>query len=464
MDSLQLHVNSRVQQNISRQREMFASGGMGLDQKHDRIWCQFGYPEHITPEMLRFAFERQSPVFAVVSRVLSKTWETMPEIIENEGSNDKIDTPWEKLVNKIMSRAYPAIIDADRKNLINRYSALIVRFRDSRPLDQPVDTSLLKRQKENSIVGYIPAWQEQLTPVEWDTNETSDDYGKVLMWSFNEAAVASDNNGAPVIVRNVHHSRIIILAEGSHDGNHSNGTSRLEASFNPLIDMQKSRGGSNESVFKNSGRQLHVNYDAEVTVDQLIRQMGLKTKDELRDKLNSDVDAVNQSIDAAMFTFGAEVTPLSVAPTDPTPAWTVAANEYSAAWTTPFTIIFGQQTGRLASDQDQIDHNTMGSSRRVNFVNTIIRSVIDMFAKYGIIESREDYLIKWDSLIEPSPMQKAETFGKLATANKAVFESNFKPALTIDEMRQAAGYEPLGEDELPEGAKEETPPADDVTK
>lgn len=464
MDSLQLHINSRVQQNISRQRQMFASGGMGLDQKHDRIWCQFGYPEHITPEMLRDAEERQPSAKAAVSRILSKTWQTMPEIIENEASEDKINTPWEITVNKIMRRAFPAIIDADKKNLINRYSAVIIRFRDSRTLDQPVDTAALKRQKENSIVGYIPAWEEQLTPVEWDTNETSDDYGKVLMWSFNEAAIGGESDGAPVTIRNIHHSRIIILAEGSHDGSHSNGVPLLKAGFNSLIDMQKSQGGAAEGFLKNASRQLHINYPETVTVDALMRAVGVKTKEELKSKLNEDVDSVNSAIDAAMFTFGADVTPLSVVAADPTPTWTVAANAFSASVQLAFTILFGQQTGRLASDEDQTDYNMRGGARRVNFVDGVIKAFVDMFAKYGIIESKEEYLIKWDSLVEPSPMNKAETFGKLATANKAVFESNFKPALTIDEMRQAAGYEPLGEDELPEGAREETPPADDVTK
>ncbi len=105
------------------------------------------------------------------------------------------------------------------------------------------------------------------------------------------------------------------------------------------------------------------------------------------------------------------------------------------------------------ADEDQTDYNMRGGARRVNFVDGVIKAFVDMFAKYGIIESRGEYLIKWDSLVEPGPMNKAETFLKLAQANKLFFESNMKPALTIDEGRQSGGYEPLGEDELPEGAR-----------
>lgn len=458
MDKLEFQINNRVSENLARERLAFSGGG--LDQKHDRIWCQFGYPEQITSDMLRWAEERQAPAKAAVARILDKTWQTMPAIIENEESDNKVNTSWELLVNKIMRQAYPAIIDADKKNLINKYSAVIIRFRDGLPLDQPVNISVLKRQKDKAIAGYIPAWEDQLKPSQWDTDETSEDYGKVLMWSYNESAVGSIGEGKPVVTREIHHSRIIILAEGSYDNNHACGVSSLEAGFNSLIDMQKAQGGAAEGFLKNASRQLHVNYNENVTVDSLIRATGVKNKEELRDKLNDDIDAINRAVDAAMFTFGADVTPLSVAPADPSPTWMVAANTYSASWRLPFTILFGQQTGRLASDQDQIDYNMRGSSRRVNFADGVIRSFVDMFAKYGIFETKEDYLIRWDSLLEPGLAQKADTFAKLASANKSVFESNLMPALTIDEMRQVAGFEPIGEDELPENAHEHEHPSD----
>jgi uncharacterized protein len=453
MDKLQLYINSRVNENLARQRMAFA--GAGLDQKHDRIWCQFGYPENITPEMLRLSEERQAPAKAAVARILDKTWQTMPEVIENEKSDNKVNTPWELLVNKIMRKAYPAIIDADKKNLINKFSAVIIKFRDSLPLSEPVNIAVISKQKDKAIAGYIPAWQEQLTPTKWDEDETSDTYGRVLMWSYDEAAVGDIGEGKPIVMRDIHHSRIIILAEGSHDGNHTCGISSLEAGFNSIIDMQKSQGGAAEGFLKNASRQLHVNYKGDgVTVDQLARDMRVKPE-ELAGRLNDDVDSLNASIDAAMFTFNADVSPLSVAPADPNPTWMVAANSYAASWRLPFTILFGQQTGRLASDQDQTDYNMRGGSRRVNFVDTVIKAFVDRFAKYQIIETKEEYLIKWDSLLEPSPMNKAETFAKLAAANKAVFESNLIPALTVDEMRQVAGFEPVGEDELPERARED---------
>ena len=464
MDNFELHINARV----DMQRRKFLSETAGLDQKHDRIWCQFGYPETLTPELLRMAYDRHPAADAAVERIIDKTWQSYPQIIESEATEDKVNTPWEKLVNKIMSKAFPAIVDADRKNLINKYSAVIIRFRDGLDYDQPVNASVLSRLKERAVVGYTPAWEEQLTPIEWDTDLKSDTYGDVTKWQFNEATIDVGSTGEPVTVRKIHHSRIVIFAEGSHDGKYSCGRSLLHSGFNSLIDMQKSQGGAGEGFLKNASRQLNVNYGENVTVDSLMRAMGAKTKEELKEKLNDDIEALNSAIDAAMFTFNADVTPLSVTPGDPSPTWMVAANSWAASVRIPFTVLFGQQTGRLASDQDQIDINTRCTSRRVNFADVVLRAFIDKYAKYGIVESREDYIIKWDSLLDPSPAQKADIFGKLATANKSAFDSNQKPALTIDEMRQSAGYEPLGEDELPEAVTESAPdekqPPQDVKK
>lgn len=453
MNKVELYINSRIEQ----KRRQFLAETSGLDQKHDKIWCQFGYPETITPKLLRDAYERHAAANAAVERTINKTWQSYPQITESENAKDKVNTPWEKLVNKIMKKAFPAIVDADRKNLINKFSAVIIRFRDGLEYDQPVNASVLRRLKENAIVGYTPAWQEQLTPIEWDTDVRSDTYGDVLKWQFNEAVMGDNAGGEPITVRDIHHSRIVIFAEGSHDGKYSSGRSLLEAGFNSLIDMQKAQGGAGEGFLKNASRQLHVNYTGEnVTVDRLARDMGVD-KDKLNDVLNDDIARLNASIDAAMFTFNSDVTPLSVAPGDPGPTWEVAANSWSASVQTPFTILFGQQTGRLASDQDQVDFNMRGTSRRINFSDPVLKAFIDKYMKYGIIEKREDYFIKWDSLLDPSRAQKADIFSKLATANKSAFESNQKPALSIDEMRQAAGYEPVGEDELPEAVAESSP-------
>ena len=60
---------------------------------------------------------------------------------------------------------------------------------------------------------------------------------------------------------------------------------------------------------------------------------------------------------------------------------------------------------------------------------------------------------KWDDLLAPSELNKAELLVKLATANKSVFDAGQMALMTADEMRGIVGMEPL-EEQLPEGLQE----------
>lgn len=451
---LQIQVNNIIDE---RRKAIFTRLN-SIDEKHDTIWMQFGYPEEITPQMFRSAYRRQDLAQAAINRTIDKTWQTMPQVIEDDNSDNKVNTKWEVSVNKLMSNAFRHIIDADRKNLINRFSAVIVKFKDGLDYDNPVDLKIISRLKNFAISGYLTAWEDQIKAVEWDTDINSESYGKVTMWSFNESAVDGDASGSPKESRNIHHSRVIIIAEGSYNDDPFSGVPFLEAGFNSLIDMQKIKGSAAEGSFKNSGRQLHVNYDTEVSIADLMSATGSKTPEDLKKKIDNDIHSINSHIDSVMLTSGASVTPLSVNIGNPYPSWTLAANSFCASISKPFTVIVGQQTGRLASEQDQIDFNTGVESRRVNFVNDgILKKFIDMFCNYGMVDKKDDYLIKWDSLLEASESAKADLFNKLAAGNKLTLESNLQPALTNDEMRVAAGYEPSGDDKIPERMKEDDP-------
>ncbi len=458
-----LYINQRINNNMQRDRMAYANqcsgGGKQLDQKHDSIWKEFGYPPVITAEMFRFASERHPAAKAAIDRTLEKCWETYPDIIEKD-NEAVVDTEWELSVNKIMKSAYPFIKDADRKNLINRYSALLIQFNDGGKWDEPVNIQKSSLKKEKAILEYIPVWEEQIKASTFNNDMSSPYYGDVTMWNFNSAPVDVDSDGAPSQALSVHPDRVLILAEGSMNGSHTSGRSLLEAGYNQLIDMQKSGGGSAEGFLKNASRQLHINYKSDgVTPSMLAQQMGVE-QDDLLELFNENVEALNQAIDAAMFTFGAEATVLSVAAADPKPTWEVAANSFCASISKPFTIIFGQQTGRLASDEDKIDNATTAESRRNGFINHIIEGFIrNKLVKFGIIDKipNDEFDIKWKSLLEPSEGERLEKMFKAANANKLLVDAGMGGLLTVDEIRAIGGFEPLKDDLMPKGAGEGNP-------
>lgn len=430
---------------LARAREATFSGLFGaLDAKRPRAWDQYGYPETVTFAAMLQSYERGGPAHGAVHKLLDKCWQDVPRIKQPKADKK---TEWEARQQKTLESvdAWRKLRDLDRRNMIGCYAAVIYRVADSRNLDQPLG--------RGALVDLVPVFEDQIRVVEWDSDPNSNDYGKPRMFQFQTRSPSAkgDTQGKPVEWANVHPSRVQMFAEGSV-GDFMDGVPLLRAGFNALVDIEKISGGSAEGYLKNSARTVVVKFDGNASVQQLATKPGetAPTGTDISRAMNDKVKDLNRNIDAALLLKGGEASTLQTSQHDPGPPFEVAGNIFAASVRIPFTILFGQQTGRLASDEDIADFNARGKSRRENELTPMVREFVKRMQACGALEAGE-FEVEWKPLDAPGDKDKAEVLGKVTAAMQAAASAGLtEPLFDANELRKVMGFESRADDGMPE--------------
>jgi len=450
---MQLAINADDLSTILAAR-MGLLAGMGLDAKRPTAWQQYGYTETLGFEHFYRAYSRGGAGFGAVHRLLDKCWERAPRI-KRPGA-DK-DTPWEKKITAALKRimAWQKLRDFDRRNMVGRYAGLIYRVADGKRLSEPMGRAA-------QLVDIIPLFEDQLRVMRWHTDESdAESFGKPAMWQYRRRALSNqgDQQGKPDEWADVHPSRVQILAEGAAGGDFLDGVPLLRAGFNALVDLEKVRGGSGEGFLKNASRNLNINFSADASPQVITSNPdGSPSGKSVRQVLGEQVDAMNRSIDTVLVTQGAEAKPLQTTMVSPEHAWAVAANDFAASVQIPATILFGQQTGRLASDQDQEDWVARCASRQQNELTPMLEEFVRRGQAGGWFEAG-DFEIEWPPLDAPGDDAKATILGKLTAAMQQAFSAGLtEPLFDANELRGVMGFEERADDGMPEEGDPADPP------
>ena len=427
---------------LRRAREASLRWAGALDAKRPAAWDQYGYPEQITPGMLRTAYERGGPGHGAVHRILDKCWQERPRIKQPKAD---APTPWEEAVDKLLTgiRGWQKLKDWDRRNMVGRYAGLILRVADGKALREPL-------QRASRLVDLVPVSEEQLKVTDWDSDTASETFGEPRMWQYRiRQDMAGDQQGRPDQWADVHPSRIVILAEGAA-GHFLDGVPLLRAGFNSLIDLEKITGGSAESFLKNSARVVTINFEADASPEVITRDdAGNPTSRSVREVLREQVDALNANTDSALVTQGATAGTLQTTVADPTKAFETAACTFAASVQIPFTVLFGQQTGRLASDEDKADMIARCKSRQTNELTPAIETVVRRLQACGIVAAGE-FEIEWPALDSPGDAEKTDLLDKMANAMQKAFQAGLtEPLFDANELRAVVDYEPRSDDGMP---------------
>lgn len=413
------------------------TGFGSLDAKRPTAWKQYGYVENPSFAQMLQAYERHPAAHGAVHRLLEKCWQSLPRI--KSPASDEV-TPWEKRVNAILrsTQAWAKLRDLDRRNMVGRYAAIIYRVADGKSLREPLDRAA-------RLVDLVPLYEDQLKVTMWDSDTTSASYGQPLMYQYQSRRVTTgDNQGQPIEWADVHPSRVQILAEGSV-GDMFDGVPMLRAGFNALVDLEKISGGSGESFLKNSARTLVFQYDRDTAV-QAIGENGERVS--VRQAHEEQASRLNRNQDSSIVMQGGTASTLQTATHDPKPSFEVAANLFAASVRIPCTVLFGQQTGRLASDEDKADFAARSKSRQVNELTPMIEQFIRRMQAAGIIDPGE-FEVEWPPLDAPGDKDKLEILKGMTAAMREAFGSGVQGLFEVNELRRAAGYEPLQDVGIP---------------
>lgn len=415
-----------------------AAAGFGsLDTKRPTAWAQYGYSTNPTFSDMLQAYERHAAAHGAVHRLLDKCWQSLPRIKRPDSDQE---TPWEQRVNAVMKSvsAWAKLRDFDRRNMIGRYAALIYRVADGKALREPLDRAA-------RLADLVPIYEDQLRVTQWDSDTTSPTYGQPLMFQYQSRRVQTgDNQGQPIEWADVHPSRVQILAEGSV-GDMFDGVPLLRAGFNALVDLEKISGGSAESYLKNSARTLVFQYDKDTAV-QAIGENGETTS--VRQAHEEQARSLNRNQDASIVMQGGTASTLQTTTHDPKPSFEVAANLFSASVRLPFTVLFGQQTGRLASDEDKADFAARASSRQANELTPMLEQLVRRMQAAGIIEAGE-FEVEWPDVAAPSEKEKVELLKSYTAAMREAFGAGVQGLFEADELRAVVDFEPLQNDVMP---------------
>lgn len=436
MNALRLVVNN-VQRSLGT---MFPGYFMGSSPKHDHF-KDFGYPEHLQFLNLYRMYCRNGVASAGVDKTVLKTWQDNPFLLEKErdgsqGGGTK-ETTLEKEIRQRFDdlRLWTRLAEADRMSMVGKYAGVILRFADSRPFNQPV----VKVQGGlDGLVEVIPAWEGQLQVSQWDTDETSETYGQPKMFQFNESAI--DTNAKQPRNLTIHPDRVIVW---SKDGT-VNGSSALEPGYNSLVDMEKVRGAGGEGFWKNAKSAPVLEIDKEAKPLEMAKQMGIKPED-LADKMNDQVADWNAGFDQLLMVMGMQAKTLSVTLPSPEHFHGIAKEEFAASMSIPVKILIGSQSGERASTEDAAEWAKTNMSRRANQTIPNIMSLVNRLERVGILPEKDWYL-DWTDLTEASIAEKIERANKMADVNVKLKDSG-EWGFTPEEIRMAAGYEPLSDDE-----------------
>lgn len=387
--------------NAFNERAAYYGGGSAgydnADTLHN-IYNDFGYPDKL--EFINYwnMYRRFGPATAVVDTPPNLSWLRPPTLEATESLVNEFDA----LIKK--TNLWNRLKGLDKRQRVGRYAGLFVEVSDGKRPNEEVEMLNGIAQIHN----LKPIYEGQLRVSTTEQSITSPNYGQPTMYEFNPSGDGEKNehnNSSHMI----HPSRLIMAAEGADDGS-IYGVSALENIYDDLMDLRKICGAGGEGFYQNTRNAPIIN---------AVEGFSAPQTDAEKDKLEKEIDDFLSKWQKKFVSKGLEFNYPNIKLDDPKSFAENSWNNISAGSGIPSSELRGAQTGVLAGDKDNKATMVMIQSRRENFLNEMVTSVIDWFMAHGVLQTAP-YEVIWEDMTSASDSEqwelnqkKAETFSKL---------------------------------------------------
>ncbi len=426
-------------------------GYHGADRKR-QIWDQAGYPTLVLPEMLWNESRRNGYAKGIMDIKAGETWQSDPIVYDGDEDPERRKnnpTEFEQALDKWAEEwcLWERLEGADRRQMVMRYSGLIIFAREEEA--SASDKPLQRLAGPEAVLKLMPVFETQIEVTEGILDQQSADYGQPKQYNFRSEVVGSRNTWMQQDFI-LDPSRVIPFAEGADDGS-IYGIPEFESYFNPLLDLEKMRMAGGEGAYKNASQKISINLDPKLTQGFTAQQ---------QEDFDNNIDDFNSDMNRALVLAGAEAKSLQSQMSDISSFTELAKNEVAAGSGLPWTIIVGQQTGRLASDEDQTQKNIVIQRRQKKWASSMVKKTLKHLVKYNALPMPTNKItVCWNDISEPAFSDKVAAAKEMISTNEIALKAQQDPVYSTEYVQKFVGVEveeikrdpPEGEDdELPE--------------
>jgi len=344
--------------------------GVSPDGKRD-LNTVFGYGKDLTYQNYLSMYLRGGIAHTLVSAISKACWRKPPKLTTLDGT-EILKTELATLVTKGFFRKMER---ADVLNRIGRYSVLLVGVPDGGNLDSPVSTG-----GSLSKVYHNPYSEVSATVLKWDSDPTSERFGKPLVYQ-----IYTQSGAGTIHTVKVHWSRIAHLAEGALENDYF-GVNALGPAWNLLIDKEKSVGAAAEAYYGNA-RQKYV-----LTTD---KDTKLNLSAEAKEAMRTEAEAFTNNFSSYLRLQGMSADVVQPGMVSPRDIFTVIVEELAGIYRIPIRLLIGKGGGVLGGNEDKASWNSVIAERQNSVCTEFLLAALRPLVRAEMLDVPEDVKVEW---------------------------------------------------------------------